>query len=513
MNTGDKVLSFEGASAVIAEQRAAGKVIVQCHGTFDLLHPGHVYHLQEARALGDLLVITVTAEAFVNKGPGRPYFNDQLRAHSLAALSCVDYVVVVPFAAATEAIRCVRPAIYCKGTEYEDASSDVTGNIHDDLRVVDELGGVVKYVGSVVFSSTRLLNKHFDHLSSPVKDFCRTLAQDFGPQALRTAVEGFEGLRVLVIGDTILDRYSYVNVQGLTSKNRIISARFLREETQAGGALAVFRHVKQFTKRAKFFSLTGTEPWLDAILGQHLGADEDLVIRDPDFTTIIKQRFVEPQTEGKELGKLFAVNFIDAGPLPKNVLQKAMKRVREEIKNYDAVLLADFGHGLMQGDLRDLVQSEATFLALSCQTNSNNHGFNIVTRQYQRTDAVTLDERELLLATGQRHLDYPVELERLRRQLRATYAWLTRGPVQTLGLFGEKATCACPPLESEVIDTIGAGDAFFSVAALSAARGLPVELGTFIGQLAGAQAVRIVGNTTSISKAALLKSGMALLSF
>ena len=109
----EKILPFETAPAVLDKLRAEGKKIVQCHGTFDLLHPGHIHHLEEARALGDLLVVTVTAEKFVNKGPGRPFFNDELRATSLAALVCVDYVVVVPFPAAVEAIECVKPAIYC----------------------------------------------------------------------------------------------------------------------------------------------------------------------------------------------------------------------------------------------------------------------------------------------------------------------------------------------------------------------------------------------------------------
>ena len=177
------------------------------------------------------------------------------------------------------------------------------------------------------------------------------------------------------------------------------------------------------------------------------------------------------------------------------------------------MLLLDFGHGLMQREMRDLVQSEANFLALNCQTNSNNHGFNIITRQYQRADAVTLDEQELMLASGHRYLDYPLEFERLRQQLDASYAWLTRGPVQTIGLLANQPPCSCPPLETEIVDTIGAGDAFFSVAALSAAQKLPIELGTFIGQLAGAQAVKIVGNAVPISKPVLLKSGMALLNF
>jgi rfaE bifunctional protein nucleotidyltransferase chain/domain len=242
--------------------RAQGKRLVQCHGTFDLLHPGHIHHLEEARALGDLLVVTVTAEKYVNKGPGRPFFNDELRAKSLAALVCVDHVVVVPHAAAVEAIECVKPAIYCKGKEYADPQNDVTGNIADDLVTVERLGGEVHYLGSVVFSSTKLINNFFDHLAAPAKTFCRELAQSCSPDEFKKAVESFAGLKVLLIGDIIFDRYSNVKMQGLTSKNRIISGRFLNEETQSGGALAIYRHLKQFCDDVKFISIAGTEPWV-----------------------------------------------------------------------------------------------------------------------------------------------------------------------------------------------------------------------------------------------------------
>src|SRR4051812_6480041 len=115
----DKIISFEKASAQFAKLRSAGKVLVHCHGTFDMIHPGHIVHFEEAKALGDILVVTLTAEKFVNKGPGRPFFNDAIRSRWLAALGCVDYVVVIPHPAAVEAIECVRANYYCKGREYE----------------------------------------------------------------------------------------------------------------------------------------------------------------------------------------------------------------------------------------------------------------------------------------------------------------------------------------------------------------------------------------------------------
>jgi len=508
-----KIISFERAPAFFKTLRARGKRIVQSHGIYDLIHPGHVLHLEEARALGDVLVVTLTADRFVNKGPGRPYFKEELRIRSLAALSCVDYVVLVPFTGAVEAIECVRPDVYCKGKEYEDPDFDTEGNLPNEIRAVKRCGGRMRFIGSIKYSSTRLLNLYFDHLSGPVRDFCAALAARYTRRHFVESVESFTGLKVLVIGDTIFDRYSYLKVQGLTSKNKIISGRFLSEETQTGGALAVFRHVKQFARSVKFVSLIGPEPWAQKHLRTHVAPAEDSVVRDSGFTTIIKQRFVEPLIEDSEMSKLFSVNFVDADPPSPAAQKKVMDAIRREIKRADAVLLLDFGHGLLQSQIRELVQEQSPFLALNCQTNSNNHGFNIISRQYQRADAFSLDEQELMLAVGRRELEHEAELARLKKNLRSRYAWLTRGAVQTMGLRDREAACHCPPLETDVVDTIGAGDAFFSVAALAAARGLPVDLATFLGQLAGAQAVKIVGNANPISKTTLLRGGMSLLNF
>jgi cytidyltransferase-like protein len=510
---GHKIIEFSEAGAHFERLRAAGKKIVQCHGTFDLIHPGHIYHLEEAKAYGDILVVTVTAEKFVNKGPGRPYFNDKLRARSLAALGCVDHVVLVPYPAAVEAITCVRPHVYCKGREYADAGNDVTGNIREDVAAVENIGGEVHYLGSVVFSSSKLINSHFDHLAPEIKQICQELARKHPPDRIREAVESFSSLRVLVVGDIIFDRYSYLRVQGLTSKARIISGRYLYEDTQPGGALAVFNHIKQFTPHVRLASLMGTEPWGLDLLRRSVGPDQDLVVKDDDYTTIIKQRFVEASGPDKELGKLFSVNFIDAEPPKKGIEDKLVENVVRAMPGVDVVVVADFGHGVLSGQLRECIQTKAGFLALNCQTNSSNHSFNIISHQYQRADCFSLDELELLLSAARKHVDFTQELEKLRRGLKASSAWLTRGAVETIGLAENAAPFVCLPLESVVKDTVGAGDAFFSVAALAAAKKLPIELSTFLGQLAGAQAVKIVGNAEPISKSVLLKSAMSLVNF
>lgn len=508
-----KNIAFEESSFLFQELKASGKTIVQCHGTFDLLHPGHVCHLEEASALGDVLVVTITAAPFVNKGPGRPYFSDDLRVKSLAALECVDYVVVVPYATAVEAIECVSPDIYCKGIEYTKPENDATGNIHNDIKTVDRLGGEVRYLGSRVFSSTRLLNKQFEVYSPAVRAFCENLSQRFSSGQFREAIEDFQKLKVLVIGDIIFDRYTTVCIQGLTSKNRILSGRFIEEQTQAGGSLAVFRHLKSFTQRVRLISLVGNEPWVAEELDKYLSREENGVINDSCFTSVVKQRFVEPQSEGKELVKLFSTNYLNEGPVTSALQERLIEKIRLEIKDYDLIVVADFGHGMLNDQVRELVQQEASCLALNCQTNSNNHGFNIINRQYQRADIFSLDAAELKLACGLRNPNFLEELKLLKAQLGAHTGWLTRGAIETIGLSGHEGLCVCPPLEQKIVDAVGAGDAFFAVAALGAVKGLPLDLVTFMGQLAGAQAVRIVGNQDCISKANLIKSGMTMLSF
>jgi len=513
MITARKNISFDDAGRFFAKAKSEGKKIVQCHGTFDLLHPGHIMHFEEAKALGDILVVTVTAEKHVNKGPGRPYFNDALRVKYLSSLEYVDYVVVVPFPAACEAIECVQPHVYCKGKEYENPHIDVTGNIHDDINTVERLGGKVHYVGSVVFSSTKLLNNHFEVHPPQMKEFCKKLAIKYTPNRFREIVDGFRDLKVLIIGDVIFDRYSSVKVQGLTSKNRIISARVLSEETQAGGALAVLRHVKQFTSNVKFIGLVGTEEWVDPTLAKYVSLDEDEIIRSPDFTTIVKQRFVEPLSEGKELSKLFAINVIEEQYSDEKIQVLASDIIGNYIKDYDLVMVMDFGHGFMQEKVRELVQEKAPFLALNCQTNSYNHGFNIIDRQYRRADSFSLDESELTLVCGRRNINFCEEVKKLQHKLSARYGWLTRGATDTIGIKTGEPDCECMPFEQSIIDTVGAGDAFCSVASLAAVKSLPIDIATFMGQLAGAQAVRIIGNADSIKKDKFLKSGMTLLSF
>lgn len=160
-----KVLSLEALSAVLAERKAAGKTVVLCHGVFDLVHPGHIRHLQLARREGDVLVVTVTPDIHVNKGPGRPAFHQSLRAETLAALECVDYVAINAWPTAEETIRNLQPDVYVKGSEYVDPEQDITGKILDEERAIVGVGGRIHFTHDITFSSSSLINQHFSEFA------------------------------------------------------------------------------------------------------------------------------------------------------------------------------------------------------------------------------------------------------------------------------------------------------------------------------------------------------------
>ena len=513
MSTNSKIVSFDEIPAVVRKEKESGNKIVQCHGTFDLIHPGHVIHFEESKGMGDKLIVTVTGEKFVNKGPGRPYFNDELRLKSLAALESVDYVAIIPYPAAVEAIEAVRPDIYCKGKEYENAQDDVTGNMADDVKTVKATGGVIRYAGSVVFSSTKLLHGNFTTQTPEVKSFCQSISQRYEPDEIRYMVDSFSDLKVLVIGDIIFDEYETIQVQGLTSKNRILSGRRIYGNQQAGGALAVYRHALEFTKGVKFLSVVGKEPWIDNEIRKFVSEANDKIVRCGEFTSIRKLRFVEPYKDGVELNKLFSVNYINQGEISESTEEKILDSLASIIQDFDLVLVMDFGHGLMTPKIRELVQDKALFLSLNCQTNSYNYGYNIINRQYSRADSFSLDESEIKLSCGIKKPDFTQELAKLKSVLGAKCSWLTRGSVETIGIGTDEQESRCPPFEKEVIDPVGAGDAFCTIASLAAAKGLPIDASTYLAQMAGAQAVRIIGNSETIKKADFLKAAQTMINF
>ncbi|HED54447.1 MAG TPA: hypothetical protein ENJ00_09660, partial [Phycisphaerales bacterium] len=194
-----KILSIGELLAERQRLREAGRTLVVCHGCFDIVHPGHIRHLRQAKAMGDVLLVSVTGDAQIRKGEGRPLIPEELRAENLAALDLVDYVYVDPNPTALELLGAVKPDVYIKGREYE---NNADPRFAAEREAVERGGGrVVFSSGEVVFSSTMLI----DSLGQSMDPFHSRLTAlldrpELGAEALGEVVSGFRGKKMIVVG-------------------------------------------------------------------------------------------------------------------------------------------------------------------------------------------------------------------------------------------------------------------------------------------------------------------------
>ena len=135
-----------------------------------MLHVGHIKHFEKSKSLGHILVVTLTADKFVNKGPNKPTFNENLRAESLASLEVVDYVCINNFKTSINILKKIRPDFYCKGADYKIIKNDITGEIKNEIKTVKKFKGKVIFTDEITFSSSNIINKYSQILSHNQKN-------------------------------------------------------------------------------------------------------------------------------------------------------------------------------------------------------------------------------------------------------------------------------------------------------------------------------------------------------
>src|SRR5213594_2864296 len=152
----DKIVPLSDLARI--RQQFRDRTIVLCHGAFDLVHMGHLIHFEDARALGDLLVVTITSDKHITKKRAVSIREDY-RARQVASLEIVDYVAIVDEPSAVAALEALRPDVYVKGPEYSNLLLDKTSNISHEKSLVESYGGRIHFTSGETFSSTKL--SHF----------------------------------------------------------------------------------------------------------------------------------------------------------------------------------------------------------------------------------------------------------------------------------------------------------------------------------------------------------------
>lgn len=503
-----KIKGLEDLASILRDEKTLGRKVVQCHGVFDLLHIGHIRHFEQARQFGDILVVTLTPDEYVNKGPNRPAFKQQLRAEAIAALNSVDYVAVNEWPLAEETIKLLAPDFYVKGQDYKDSNQDLTGGILLEEAAVKSVGGEIVFTDDIVFSSTSLINEHMPVVTKDLNDYLTSFSSRYSSNDIANYLDGASKLKVLLVGETIIDEYIYCETMGKSGKEPVLVTRQLNTERFAGGVIAVANHVAAFCDDPDLLTLLGQDQEQEQFIREKIDSKVNNIFlyQEENSQTITKRRFVERYP----FQKLFEVYLMDDDE-HKPVQSAALcQRLEDILPNYDAVIVTDYGHGMLGPEEVEVLCAKAPFLAVNTQVNAGNLGFNTVSK-YHRSDFLCVSENELRLESRSRRRELKDIMLDVAESLQCKNMIITRGEKGCICYSQKEGFSEIPAFGTKVVDRVGAGDAVFSVAALCVAQGAPMEVVGFIGNAVGADAVATVGHRNSTEKVQLLRHMDSLL--
>ena len=503
--TSKKIVDVGSLGEIAARLRKEEKKIVYCHGCFDLMHIGHIKYLQAAKGMGDVLIVTVTPDKYINRGPGRPVFTELHRIESLAALDCVDYVALNGWPTATETIHLLKPDLYVKGADFGSVEADLTGLLTKEEEAIKEIGGKIAFTEEEVFSSSKLLKDYFGVLPKELDEFLVEFTKKY---TIKDAIEDLarcRDIKVLVIGEPIIDEYNFCHLLQRASKAPTVATRFTYSESYAGGALAVANHLAGFVNKVGLIGLLGRQDSREDFIHKNLKPNVKFFhcFRD-DASTVIKTRFLEDTFKQK----MFEVCHFNDYPINGKVEDDVVGLLSDLIPSYDMVICADFGHSFLTQKIINFLSKKAPYLVVMAQSNSANLGYNLVTK-YPRADYIVIDHEEMRLACHSQYGDLEPLVEEVSKKLNCSRINVTLGHEGTLYYHNDGANnknfYKVPVASWKVIDTIGAGDAVLAITSPLSYLKVAPELVAFIGNCTGALAVQYLGNKESIEPAHLKK--------
>ena len=482
------------------------KTMVHCHGVFDVLHIGHVKHFNSAKKNGDILIVTVTPDAFVNKGPNRPIFPLEVRMQCIAALKNVDYVAANTSSDAISAIRLLKPDVYCKGKDYLNKTLDVTGKISKEENEIKKIGGKIFYTQDDLFSSSKIINKSGYNLSNEQKkylDQIRLNKKLNSSENISKIFESFEKLKVLVIGETIIDEYVYCEALGKSGKEPVLVLRDLYSEKYLGGAAAITKNLSSFCRKISLLSCLGEKKEQENFIKKRLPKNiYTKFILKKKSCTIVKKRFVDHINKTKVLG----VHSFNDQPLDKKQKTEFNKLIVKNVKNHDIVIVSDYGHGLISGDSIKLIIKNSKFLAVNAQLNSANIGYHTISK-YQGADLIIINENEMRHELRNKTDNVDALIRKLSKKLKSQFITVTSGNsgAKIYSSLSRKII-GCPAFANKVVDKIGTGDTMLALLTICIFKKININFSMLLAAFAAAENIQHMANSIVVTKSKILKT-------
>ncbi len=490
-----KKYHLESLVSIAAKLKSSGKKIGLCHGVFDIIHAGHISHFEEVKKKCDYLFITITEDKYVHKGPNRPINNHYFRAKILDSLKQVDYVGINYTADAVKSIELIKPNFYFKGKDYK-GGKDLTLRLQKEVKAIKKIGGKLIFTESPLKSSTQIINKSFSYIfDSKLQKFLSTKNKSVLLNDCVAKLDRVKNLKVLMIGDAIIDQYDTVRPLNKPVKESILATRYIKSELYLGGIFAAAKNLQQFNNNITVCTAIGNDVDIKEYFSNFSKEINTKIFIEKNKVTTRKKRFVENSYNRK----INEVYYMEDNFLSKHHSQNIIKYLNKSLKSFDVVILIDYGHNFINNNIYKTLIKKSKFLAINCQTNSANLGFNLITK-YKKSNYVCIDEPELRLAASNNIDEVEKILKtQLIKKIQCKNITITRGKYGSCSLVNSKILCTPALISDKVIDTIGAGDVFLGITSLLNSVRANQLTTNLIGNVAAALKVDILGHSKSIS--------------
>jgi rfaE bifunctional protein kinase chain/domain len=463
-------------------------------GTFNVLHPGHVRLLKFAKESGEKLVVGVLSDKVAGKSAHVP---EEFRLEAVTMNGLVDEAFLIEDSP-NDAIRRIKPALVVKGKEHKNQENP-------EQQAVESYGGKLLFSsGDVVFTSLDLIRREMSSQDQKLINLPSAFMKRRGVKVneLIQLVEKLGEVKVVVIGDTIVDEYISCDPLGMSEEDPTIVVTPVSSKKFVGGAAIVAAHAASLGAHVKYFSVVGNDEAAQFCRDEltKFGVVHGLIVDDARPTTL-KQRF---RSRAKTLLRVshLVQRSVD------EVIQKALvTSVEAACIDADLLIFSDFNYGCLPqnvvNELTAIAEDKKIRVAADSQSSSQIGDIS----RFKNVDLITPTEREARIALRNTEDGLVVIAQQVCERANAKSVTLKLGEQGVLlhGRWGKDwETDQIPALNSAAQDVAGAGDCLLVATSLAMTVGANMWQSGLLGSLAAAIQVGRVGNTP-IKKSEILR--------